>query len=82
MLVNHFEAKTCVCSSFYTDRSGRGRPETDAFRWAAIEQLPLFCAPSLAAVLTGAISLDGIQGQLLDEVGPVDASPAPIDSRG
>jgi len=33
-------------------------------------------------VLTGAISLDGIQGQLLDEVGPVDASPAPIDSRG
>lgn len=81
VLVHHFEAKTCVCSSFYTDRSGRRRPEMDAFRWAAIEQLPLLCAPSLVAVLTGAISLAGIHGQLLYEVGPVDASPAPADPR-
>jgi len=32
-------------------------------------------------VLTGAISRAGIHGQLLYEVGPVDASPAPVDSR-
>ncbi|MDP9602657.1 UNVERIFIED_ORG: 8-oxo-dGTP pyrophosphatase MutT (NUDIX family) [Variovorax paradoxus] len=74
-LVRHFEAKSCVCSSFYTDRHGRRRPEVDGFRWAAFEQLPQLCAPSLVAVLTQALSLAGIHGQLLYEVGPVDAAP-------
>ena len=74
-LVRPFEAKSCVCSSFYTDRHGRRRPEMDAFRWATFEQLPRLCAPSLAAVLTQALSLAAIHGQLLYEVGPVDVAP-------
>lgn len=77
VLVRHFEAKSCVCSSFYTDRHGRRRPETDAFRWVDLEQIPLLCAPSLVAVLTQALSLAGIHGQLLYEVGPVEAAPGP-----
>lgn len=77
VLVRHFEAKSCVCSSFYTDRHGRRRPEMDAFRWASFEQLPQFCAPSLVAVLTQALSLAGIHGQLLYEVGAVDVAPGP-----
>lgn len=75
VLVRHFEAKSCVCSSFYTDRHGRQRPEMDGFRWVAFEQLSRFCAPSLVTVLTQALSLAAIHGQLLYEVGPVDAVP-------
>jgi len=81
VLVRQFEAKTCACSSFYTDRSGRQRPEMDGFRWVAFDQVPQLCAPSLGAVLAGRISLAGIHGQLLYEVGPVDAAPAPAGLR-
>ncbi|MBN8758729.1 MULTISPECIES: NUDIX hydrolase [Variovorax] len=81
VLVRHFEAKNCVCSSFYIDRHGRRRPEMDGFRWAAFEQLPHFCAPSLVAVLTQALSLEGIHGHLLYEVGPVDVAPGSHDFR-
>ncbi|NVM90120.1 8-oxo-dGTP pyrophosphatase MutT (NUDIX family) [Variovorax sp. SG517] len=80
VLVRHFEPKTCVCSSFYTDRHGRRRPEMDGFRWACFEQLPKLCAPSLVAVLTQSLSLAGIHGQLLYEVGPVDAAPGSCGS--
>lgn len=75
VLVAHFEAKSCVCSSFYTDRHGRLRPEMNGFRWAAPEELPLLCAPSLVAVLTQALSLAAIHGQLLYEAAPVQAAP-------
>ncbi|QOF76115.1 NUDIX hydrolase [Variovorax sp. 38R] len=75
VLVTHFDAKGCVCSSFYTDRHGRRCPEMNGFRWAAPEQLPQMCAPSLVAVLTQAVSLAAIHGQLLYEVGAVGASP-------
>ena len=64
-----------MCSSFYTDRHGRQRPEMEGFRWVAFEQLSRFCAPSLVTVLTQALSLAAIHGQLLYEVGPVDAVP-------
>ncbi|MFS2101146.1 NUDIX hydrolase [Variovorax sp. Varisp85] len=82
VLVRHFEAKSCVCSSFYMDRRGRRRPEMDGFRWAAFEQLPQFCAPSLVTVLTQELSLAGIHGQLLYEVRPVDAVLAPRGGLG
>ncbi|MET3494425.1 NUDIX hydrolase [Variovorax boronicumulans] len=75
VLVVPFDAKRCVCSSFYTDRQGRQRPEMNGFRWASPEELPLLCARSLVAVLTQAISLTAIHTQLLYEVGPVDAVP-------
>ncbi|MFH0131813.1 NUDIX hydrolase [Variovorax sp. VaC1] len=81
-LVAHFEAKSCVCSSFYIDRQGRLRPEMDGFRWAAFELLPQLCAPSLVAVLTQALSLAAIHGQLLFEVGPVHTVIGPGNSRG
>jgi 8-oxo-dGTP pyrophosphatase MutT (NUDIX family) len=81
-LVVHFEAKSCVCSSFYTDRRGRLRPEMDGFRWATFEQLPQLCAPSLVGVLTQALSLMAIHGQLLYEVGPVHAAPGPGNGSG
>ncbi|WPG41641.1 NUDIX domain-containing protein [Variovorax sp. EBFNA2] len=74
VLVTHFDAKRCMCSSFYTDRHGRRCPEMNGFRWAALELLPQLCAPSLVAVLTRAVSLPAIHGQLLYEVGPVRAS--------
>ncbi|MDQ0036890.1 8-oxo-dGTP pyrophosphatase MutT (NUDIX family) [Variovorax boronicumulans] len=81
VLVNPFEAKRCVCTSFYTDRHGRRYPEMNGFRWAQSNELPQLCAPSLVAVLTQAISLPAIHGQLLYEVGAVDAAPAPRDAR-
>lgn len=77
VLVRPFDAKRCVCSSFYTDRHGRRCPEMNGFRWARPEELPQLCAPSLVAVLTQAMSPTAIHGQLLYEVGPVDATPAP-----
>ena len=46
-------------------------------RWARPEELPQLCTPSLVAVLTQAISPTAIHGQLLYEVGPVDATPTP-----
>ena len=76
VLVAHFEAKSCVCSSFYTDRHGRLCPEMNGFRWATPEELPLLCAPSLVAVLTQTLSLAAIHGQLLYEAAPIQAAPA------
>lgn len=81
VLVTAFEAKRCACTSFYTDRHGRRCPEMNGFRWAQPEELPQLCAPSLVAVLTQAMSLPAIHGQLLYEVGPVDAAPSPLDAR-
>jgi putative (di)nucleoside polyphosphate hydrolase len=43
----------CACSSFFTDRFGRSRPEVDAFRWAALDEVATLCTPRLAAVLHG-----------------------------
>lgn len=82
VLVTHFEATACVCSSFFTDRHGRRSPEMNGFRWATPEQLPQLRAPSLVAVLTQAVSLATIHGQLLYEVGPVHVTPTPSNTSG
>lgn len=42
---------SCRCSSFFDDRFGRRRPEMDAFRWAAFDELAALCTPRMAAVL-------------------------------
>ena len=81
VLVTPFDTKRCVCTSFYTDRHRRRCPEMNGFRWAQPDDLPQLCAPSLVAVLTQAMSLPAIHGQLLYEVGPVDAAPSPRNAR-
>ena len=80
VLVSDFIAKSCVCASSYTDHQGRRCPEMNGFRWAAPEQLPQLCAPSLVAVLTQAVSLAAIHGQLLYEGNAV--APAPRSRHG
>ncbi|TFY97414.1 NUDIX hydrolase [Ramlibacter rhizophilus] len=49
-------AEHCRCTSFFTDRFGRQRPEVDAFRWAAPEALPSLCTPRMAGVLAQALA--------------------------
>jgi 8-oxo-dGTP pyrophosphatase MutT (NUDIX family) len=54
------------CSTFFRDRSGRLRPEIDAFAWTAFDQVTQRCAKSMAALLTGPLSLPALWRRLLD----------------
>jgi 8-oxo-dGTP pyrophosphatase MutT (NUDIX family) len=60
VLVERIDTARCVCASVFRDRHGRLRPEMDGFRWAAFDEVAALCAPSMAAVLTGKLSLAGV----------------------
>jgi 8-oxo-dGTP pyrophosphatase MutT (NUDIX family) len=45
------DLKTLACTSFFTDRFGRVRPEFDAYRLAHRSELSGLCAPSLSQLL-------------------------------
>jgi 8-oxo-dGTP pyrophosphatase MutT (NUDIX family) len=57
LLVERVDPSQCVCSTFFTDRWGRLRPEMDAFRWARFDEVPVLCARNMALVLTRKLSL-------------------------
>ncbi len=56
-LIDRVDPAKCVCSSFFTDRWGRLRPEMDAFRWVPFSEVAAFCARHMALVLTTGLSL-------------------------
>jgi 8-oxo-dGTP pyrophosphatase MutT (NUDIX family) len=60
LLVERVDPSQCVCSTFFTDRWGRLRPEMDAFRWARFDEVPVLCAPNMALVLTCKLSLPDV----------------------
>ncbi len=63
-LSERIDPARCVCSTFFTDRWGRVRPEMDAFRWARFDEVPALCARSMIVVLTQKVSLAAILAQL------------------
>ena len=42
-LIERVDPAQCVCSSFFTDRWGRRRPEMDAFRWVRFADVASRC---------------------------------------
>jgi 8-oxo-dGTP pyrophosphatase MutT (NUDIX family) len=56
-LIERVDPSQCVCSSFFTDRWGRRRPEMDAFRWVSFAEVAAHCARNMALVLTTKLSL-------------------------
>ena len=56
-LLERFDPKRCVCSTRYRDSRGRERPEMDAHAWVGFAAVPTRCGKSLAALLTGKLSL-------------------------
>ena len=63
-LIDRIDVSRCVCSTFFTDRWGRARPEMDAFRWVAFDEVPALCAKSMVEVLTRKVSLPEVLLQL------------------
>ena len=64
VLSERIDPSQCVCSTFFTDRWGRLRPEMDAFRWAGFDEVPALCARNMALVLTGKLSLAAVLARL------------------
>jgi 8-oxo-dGTP pyrophosphatase MutT (NUDIX family) len=67
-LIDRVDPSTCTCSSLFTDRFGRLRPEMDAFRWARFDEVPTLCARNMALVLTEKLSLAEVLARLRDDV--------------
>jgi 8-oxo-dGTP pyrophosphatase MutT (NUDIX family) len=63
-LIERVDPAQCVCSSFFTDRWGRLRPEMDAFRWAGFDEVPALCARNMARVLSRSLSLPEVLERL------------------
>lgn len=80
VLVERFDARRCICSSFFHDRRGRLLPEMDGFRWTAFVDVPQRCAKSMATVLTQGLSLAELLARL-DAVGsPIEPMLAAISA--
>jgi len=59
------DARELQCTSSFVDRaSGRVRPEMDGFGWFAFDRIAALCTPKLVHVLTAALDLGDIVGQL------------------
>jgi len=63
-LIERVDASQCVCSTFFTDRWGRRRPEMDAFRWVRFAEVAELCARNMARVLTQELSLADVLARL------------------
>jgi 8-oxo-dGTP pyrophosphatase MutT (NUDIX family) len=68
-LIERIDPARCVCSTFFTDRSGRLRPEMDAFRWVRFEDVPSHCARNMTLVLTTKLSLAEVLDSLRRPLG-------------
>jgi 8-oxo-dGTP pyrophosphatase MutT (NUDIX family) len=63
-LIDRIDPARCICSSFFSDRWGRVRPEMDAFRWTPFAAVAEFCAKNMARVLTRRVSLADVLARL------------------
>jgi len=63
-LVERIDPSRCMCSTVFSDRWGRVRPEMDAFRWARLDEVPALCAKSMVEVLTRKVALAEVFAQL------------------
>jgi putative (di)nucleoside polyphosphate hydrolase len=64
MLVPRIDTGSCTCSVSFQDARGRMRPEMDGFAWVPFAQVPERCAKSMAALLTGTVSLPSVLDRL------------------
>jgi len=64
-LVERIDTAQCVCSTFFTDRWGRLRPEMDGFRWVPFAEVSELCARNMALLLTQKLSLAEVLARLL-----------------
>ena len=65
-VLERLDARRCVCRTHYRDARGRDRPEMDAHAWVAFDVVPMRCGKSLAALLTGRLSLPVVLDDLLE----------------
>ena len=65
VLIERVDPAQCVCSTFFTDRWGRLRPEMDDFRWTPFAEVHDRCAKNMALVLTRRLSLAAVLEGLL-----------------
>ena len=63
-LIERVDPARCVCSTFFTDRRGRLRPEMDAFRWVPFDDVASHCARNMTTVLTARLSLRDVLERL------------------
>jgi len=63
-LTERVDTTRCRCSTRFRDRFGRERPEMDGFGWVPFDQVPARCAKSMAALMTGALSLHEVLARL------------------
>jgi len=73
-LIERVDVSQCVCSTFFTDRWGRLRPEMDAFRWARFAEVSELCARNMARVLTQELSLADVLARLRGAAATAPAS--------
>ena len=52
------------CASVFADRSGRTRPEFDAYAWVPLTEIRARCAKSMAAVLLDRLQLAAVVAKL------------------
>jgi 8-oxo-dGTP pyrophosphatase MutT (NUDIX family) len=63
-LVERIDLAPCRCSTRVPDRSGRMRPEMDAYAWVPFDALATRAGKSLVAVLTGKLALPQLLADL------------------
>jgi len=63
-LIERVDPARCVCSTLFTDRWGRLRPEMDAFRWVRLDDVASHCARNMTTVLTARLSLRDVLERL------------------
>ena len=73
-LIERVDPSQCVCSTFFTDRFGRLRPEMDAFRWVPFADVAELCARNMARVLTQELSLADVLARLRGAAATAPAS--------
>jgi 8-oxo-dGTP pyrophosphatase MutT (NUDIX family) len=76
VLIERIDPALCRCTSTFVDRFGRVRPEMDAFRWAAFDEIGAHCAKNMARVLTTTVALDDVVRVLRERGAPTAALPA------
>lgn len=77
LFVERFDSTLCHCESRFTDRRGFQKPEMDGFRWTAFAQVPQHCGKSMAALLSGPVSLPQVLLRLKAAGPALDLRPPP-----
>lgn len=76
VLEPRFEPRTLHCASHFLEhRTGRRRPEMDAFGWFALQRVRELCTPNMQQVLTGALDLDRVLRRLAAAQGEPATAP-------